>query len=124
MEMSTYEVEIFGIGSQPLRASFVARSAGLARLAAQDKYGSWIRTGEVKELQKRRSFLARSYTSPSLARNRARRRAPSREQTLADGRAKRMQERDSQPVKWGPPAQDLMPAYKPHGMVVPEGTWK
>lgn len=66
MEMSTYEVEIFGIGSQPLRASFVARSAGLARLAAQDKYGSWIRTGEVKELQKRRSFLARSYASPPL----------------------------------------------------------
>ena len=107
MDQIDYEVEIFGIGPKPLRAVFTARSAGLARLAAQDKYGRWIRTGTITELRRRKPALARSRTSPSVAKNRQRR------------SLKIAAERAAQPVTWSEP-----PPQKRHGMVVPDGCWK
>ena len=49
----SYEVTIEGIGKKPYVDAFDAPSPGLAKLAAQDKYGKWIRVVEVKERQKK-----------------------------------------------------------------------
>ena len=49
----SYEVTIEGIGKKPYVDAFDAPSPGLAKLAAQDKYGRWIRVVEVKERQKK-----------------------------------------------------------------------
>ena len=51
--MKSYEVTIEGIGKRPYVDVFEAPSLGLAELAAQDKYGRWIKVTEVKELQKK-----------------------------------------------------------------------
>ena len=53
LDLKNYEVTIEGIGPNPYVDAFLATSAGLAELAAQDKYGRWIKVTEVKELQKK-----------------------------------------------------------------------
>ena len=45
-----YEVVIEGIGKSNLHERFVATSAGLAKLAAQDKFGRWIKVVSVTEM--------------------------------------------------------------------------
>lgn len=49
----TYEVTITGIGKGPVSDVFDATSPGLARVAALDKYGSWIGVHDVRELTKK-----------------------------------------------------------------------
>ena len=51
--LKSYEVTIEGIGKKPYVDAFDAPSPGLAKLAAQDKFGKWIRVIEVKERQKK-----------------------------------------------------------------------
>ena len=51
--LKSYEVTIEGIGKKPSVDAFDAPSPGLAKLAAQDKYGQWIKVTEVKERQKK-----------------------------------------------------------------------
>jgi len=51
--LKSYEVTIEGIGKKPYVDAFDAQSPGLAKLAAQDKYGQWIKVTEVKEMQKK-----------------------------------------------------------------------
>ena len=46
----TYEVQILGIGKKPVRDCFVCASPHFAKILARDKYGDWIRFGEVKEV--------------------------------------------------------------------------
>ena len=46
----TYEVQILGIGKKPVRDCFVCTSPHFAKILARDKYGDWIRFGEVKEV--------------------------------------------------------------------------
>ena len=53
LDLKNYEVTIEGIGKRPYVDAFLAQSPGLAKLAAQDKYGRWIRVVEVKERQKK-----------------------------------------------------------------------
>ena len=53
LDLKNYEVTIEGIGKQPYVDAFDATSPGLAKLAAQDKYGKWIRVTEVKERKKK-----------------------------------------------------------------------
>ena len=45
-----YEVVIEGIGKGHLHERFIATSAGLAKLAAYDKYGRWITVVSVTEM--------------------------------------------------------------------------
>ena len=51
--LKNYEVTIEGIGKKPYVDAFDATSPGMAKLAAQDKYGRWIKVTEVKERQKK-----------------------------------------------------------------------
>ena len=51
--LKNFEVTIEGIGKRPYVDVFDASSPGLAKLAAQDKYGQWIKVTEVKERQKK-----------------------------------------------------------------------
>ena len=53
LDLKNFEVTIEGIGKRPYVDAFLAQSPGLAKLAAQDKYGRWIRVTEVKERQKK-----------------------------------------------------------------------
>jgi len=53
LDLKSYEVTIEGIGKRPYVDAFLAQSPGLAKLAAQDKYGRWIKVTEVKEMQKK-----------------------------------------------------------------------
>ena len=46
----SYEVQILGIGKRPVRDVFVCTSPHFAKILAKDKYGDWIRFGEVKEV--------------------------------------------------------------------------
>ena len=76
--LKSYEVTIEGIGKKPYVDAFMATSSGMAKLAAQDKYGQWIKVTEVKELQKklnltrtvpakRRRSRAKSPAAPTIA---------------------------------------------------------
>ena len=47
----SYEVTIQGVGLKPLVEAYEATSPGLAKLAALDKYGRWIKVCEVKEMK-------------------------------------------------------------------------
>ena len=78
LDLKNYEVTIEGIGKRPYVDAFLATSAGLAKLAAQDKYGRWIKVTEVKEMQKklnltrtvpakRRRSRAKSPAAPTIA---------------------------------------------------------
>ena len=45
-----YQVTIEGIGPRLYVDYFSATSAGLAKVAAEDRFGRWIRVVEIKEL--------------------------------------------------------------------------
>ena len=76
--LKNYEVTIEGIGKKPYVDAFDATSPGMAKLAAQDKYGQWIKVTEVKERQKK---LKLTRTVPE---KRRRSRAKSPAATIAD----------------------------------------
>ena len=76
--LKSYEVTIEGIGKKPYVDAFDAPSPGLAKLAAQDKFGKWIRVIEVKERQKK---LKLTRTVPEK-RRRSRAKSKSVEQPL------------------------------------------
>ena len=78
LDLKNYEVTIEGIGPNPYVDAFLATSAGLAELAAQDKYGRWIKVTEVKEMQKK---LNLTRTVPAK-RRRSRAKSKSVEQPL------------------------------------------
>ena len=80
---ASYEVQIHGVGKRPIRDVFVCTSPHFAKILAQDKYGSWIRFGEVKELMSKAQKKAKAAEAVQLSRVEARR-----------GRSKR----------WQPPA--------------------
>lgn len=71
----SYEVTIEGIGPRPYVDCFEAPSPGLAKLAAQDKFGRWIKVTEVKELPAKKLKLVKSTPKP-------RRRAPKQSNRL------------------------------------------
>lgn len=50
MHKCDYEVVIEGIGKSNLHERFIATSPGLAKLAAYDKYGRWIKVVSVTEM--------------------------------------------------------------------------
>ena len=78
--LKSYEVTIEGIGKKPYVDAFDAPSPGLAKLAAQDKFGKWIRVIEVKERQKK---LKLTRTVPEKRRrSRAKSKSKSVEQPL------------------------------------------
>ncbi len=56
----SYEVQILGVGKSPIRDVFVCTSPYFAKVMAQDKYGDWIRFGEIKELLTRAQRKARA----------------------------------------------------------------
>ena len=58
--LKSYEVTIEGISPRPYVDCFKATSPGLAELAAQDKFGRWIKVTEVKELQRSQLKLTRT----------------------------------------------------------------
>ena len=74
LDLKNYEVTIEGIGKRPYVDAFLAQSPGLAELAAQDKYGRWIKVTEVKELQKK---LKLTRTTPEKRRRKPRQSAAS-----------------------------------------------
>ena len=45
-----FEVQILGLGKKPVRDCFTCTSPHFAKILARDKYGPWIRFGEVKEV--------------------------------------------------------------------------
>ena len=49
-----FEVQVLGIGKRPVRDVFTASCEGMARVMAKDKYGGWIRLGDVKEVLTRK----------------------------------------------------------------------
>ena len=60
----SYEVTIEGIGPRPYVDCFEATSPGLAKLAAQDKFGRWIKVTEVKELPAKKLKLVKTTPKP------------------------------------------------------------
>ena len=53
-----------GIGPRPYVDCFEAPSPGLAELAAQDKFGRWIKVTDVKELPVKKLKLVKSTPKP------------------------------------------------------------
>ena len=51
--LNDYEVTIEGIGLRPYVDLFTAPSPGLAKLAAQDRFGRWIKVTDVKAINKK-----------------------------------------------------------------------
>lgn len=80
LDLKNFEVTIEGIGKKPYVDAFDAPSPGLAKLAAQDKYGRWIRVVEVKERQKK---LKLTRTVPEKRRRKPRRSAAINSQTTS-----------------------------------------
>ena len=66
----SYEVTIEGIGPRPYVDCFEATSPGLAKLAAQDKFGRWIKVTEVKELPAKKLKLVKSTPKPRRTKRR------------------------------------------------------
>ena len=64
----TYEVQILGVGKKPIRDVFVCTSPHFAKVLARDKYGDWIRFGEVKEVLTRAQRKARAAEAALLSR--------------------------------------------------------
>ena len=58
--LANYEVQIHGVGKKPIRDVFVCTSPHFAKILAQDKYGDWIRFGEVKELMSKAQKKAKA----------------------------------------------------------------
>ena len=65
----SYEVTIEGIGPRPYVDCFEAPSPGLAELAAQDKFGRWIKVTDVKELPAKKLKLVKSTPKPRRTKN-------------------------------------------------------
>ena len=66
-----FEVQVLGIGKRPVRDVFTASCEGMARVMAKDKYGGWIRLGDVKEvLTRKQREEARKAKLPSRAKSR------------------------------------------------------
>ena len=65
----SYEVTIEGIGPRPYVDCFEAPSPGLAELAAQDKFGRWIKVTDVKELPVKKLKLVKSTPKPRRNKN-------------------------------------------------------
>ena len=82
----TYEVQIHGVGKKPIRDVFVCTSPHFAKILAQDKYGSWIRFGEVKELMSKAQMKAKAAETAQLSRVEARRGRSKRWQTAEQHR--------------------------------------
>ena len=68
-----YEVQILGVGKKPIRDVFSCTSPHFAKILAQDKYGDWIRFGEVKELLTKAQKKAKAAEALLLSRAEARR---------------------------------------------------
>ena len=66
----SYEVTIEGIGPRPYVDCFKATSPGLAELAAQDKFGRWIKVTDVKELPAKKLKLVKSTPKPRRTKKR------------------------------------------------------
>ena len=64
----TYELQILGVGKKPIRDVFSCTSPYYAKILAQDKYGSWIRFGEVKELLSKAQKKAKAAAARQLSR--------------------------------------------------------
>ena len=84
----TYELQILGIGKKPIRDVFVCTSPHFAKILARDKYGDWIRFGEVKEVLTKAQKKAKAAEALQLSRAEAK-----------QPRSKR----------WQPPAETLGP---------------
>ncbi len=69
----SYEVQILGVGKKPIRDVFVCTSPYFAKVLAQDKYGDWIRFGEIKELLTKAQKKAKAAEAALLSRAEARR---------------------------------------------------
>ena len=82
-----YEVQILGVGKKPIRDVFSCTSPHFAKILAQDKYGDWIRFGEVKELLTKAQKKAKAAEALQLSRAEARRPTSKRWQppALSDG---------------------------------------
>ena len=65
---ANYEVQILGVGKKPIRDVFVCTSPHFAKILAQDKYGDWIRFGEVKELMSKAQKKAKAAEAAQLSR--------------------------------------------------------
>ena len=68
--VKNYQVTIEGIGPRPYVDYFSATSAGLARIAAEDRFGRWINVIEVKELQNNQLQLPKSTPKPKRRKRR------------------------------------------------------
>ena len=82
----TYELQILGVGKKPIRDVFVCTSPHFAKILAQDKYGSWIRFGEVKELMSKAQKKAKAAEAAQLSRVESRRGRSKRWQTAEQHR--------------------------------------
>ena len=80
----TYEVQILGVGKKPIRDVFVCPSPHFAKVLARDKYGDWIRFGEVKEVLTRAQKKARAAEALLLSRAEAKQPQSKRWQTPAE----------------------------------------
>ena len=58
--LKSWEVTIEGIGPRQFVDLFQAPSPGLAKLAAQDRFGTWIKVVEVKEVGEKKLKLPRT----------------------------------------------------------------
>ena len=83
---ASYEVQILGVGKKPIRDVFVCTSPHFAKILAQDKYGSWIRFGEVKELMSKAQKKAKAAEAVQLSRVESRRGRSKRWQTAEQHR--------------------------------------
>ena len=64
----TYEVQILGIGKKAVRDCFVCTSPHFAKVLAREKYGDWIRFGEVKEVLTKAQKKAKAAEAALLSR--------------------------------------------------------
>lgn len=63
-----FEVQILGLGKKPVRDCFTCTSPHFAKILARDKYGPWIRFGEVKEVLTRAQKKAKAAAALQLSR--------------------------------------------------------
>ena len=63
----SWELQILGIGKRPIRDVFVCTSPHFAKILAKDKYGDWIRFGEVKEVLTRAQKKAKAAAAAEAA---------------------------------------------------------
>ena len=65
-----FQVTIEGIGPRLYVDYFSATSAGLAKVAAEDRFGRWIRVVEIKELHNKQLQLPKSTPKPKRRKRR------------------------------------------------------